>query len=97
MILGLDTKILEAIENDKEIEAEVLQADEIASSISAEAKITSCLSSIDPTSKTASRIHTTSAPSTERHAEHERVAHLPQLNLPQFTGNHVLIVLVGLF
>ena len=44
MISALDTKILEAIENDEEIEAEILQAEEITSLISmAKAKITSHL------------------------------------------------------
>ena len=56
MISALDTKILEAIENDEEIEAEVLQAEEVASSISTvKAKITSRLSSIAPSSETTSR------------------------------------------
>ena len=86
MISALDTRIIAAIENDEEIEAEILQAEEIASSISAaKAKITSRLGSLTPTSDTASRTHTTPAPSTERHVE--GITRLPQLDLPQFTGN----------
>ena len=86
MISALDTKILEAIENDEEIEVEVLQAEEVASSISmVKAKITSCLSSIAPSSKTTSRTPITL--STERRMEHDKVTCLPQLDLPQFTGN----------
>ena len=86
MILALDTKILQAIENDEEIEAEVLQAEEVASSISTvKAKITSRLSSIAPSSKTTSRTPITL--STERRMEHDKVTYLPQLDLSQFTGN----------
>ena len=88
MISALDTRILAAIENDEEIEAEIIQAEEIASSISAaKAKITSRLGSLTPASDTASRTHITPAPSTERHAEHEGITRLPRLDLPQFTGN----------
>ena len=55
MISALDTRIITAIENDEEIEAEILQAEEIASSISvAKAKITSRLGSLTPASDTAS-------------------------------------------
>ena len=43
LIAALDTKILEALENDEEIEAEIVQTEEITSLIStAKAKITHC-------------------------------------------------------
>ena len=92
LITALDVKILKALDNDEEIEAEVLQTEEIASSIStAKAKITHCLT---PTSAevTATR-HADTSPATHsaptEHPARESFSHtrLPKLDLPQFTGN----------
>ena len=70
MISALDTKILEVIENDKEIEAEVIQTEETACLIStAKVKITSYLSSNAPAGKIALSTHMTLSPSTEHHVD----------------------------
>ena len=87
MISALDTKILEVIENDEEIEAEVIQTVSLISM--AKAKITSHLSSNAPAGKTALSTHMTLSPSTEHHdVEHERITRLPQLYLPHLLITH---------
>ena len=96
MISALDTKILEVIENEEEIEVEVLQAEEVASSISTvKAKITSHLSSIAPSSKITSRTPITL--STERRMEHNKVTRLPVGLATIYRKLAILAVLLGLF
>jgi len=94
VISALDAKILDAIEGDEQIEAEVLQTEDIASSISTtKAKITHRLRSISSSHGTTSRVHSsppTPAVTVERLTQHERITRLPKLDLPQFAGNLLL-------
>ena len=91
LIAALDTKILEALDKDEEIETEILQAEEIASSISTtKAKITHRLASAEA----ATTRHDTSPathppPVSPVHPTRESVSliRLPNLDLPQFSGN----------
>ena len=81
LISGLDAKILEGITSDDDIEAKILQTEEINSSIStAKAKISRCLSSTTPTEVTPRRPGIHSSPP-------DHVTRLSKLDLPQFTGN----------
>ena len=85
LISGLDAKILEATTDEEEIEAEVLQTEEINSSIStAKAKITQRLrSTISTTTEVRTSRDHTSPPS----AVLPQVTRLPKLELPQFNGD----------
>ena len=94
LITTLDTKILEALDNDDEIVAEVLQTEEITSSIStAKAKINHSLTSTVPqASDTRCEDPSSTAhppPVSEEHHIRESVSltYFPQLDLPQFSGN----------
>jgi len=80
LISGLDAKILETVTDDEEIEAEVLQTEEINSSISsAKAKITERLKTTVITEvSTAVRNTSSTGP---------QVTRLPKLELPQFSGD----------
>ena len=79
LISSLDARILEATTEESEIEAEVLQAEEVSSSIStAKAKIAQRLT---PTSSASA------ATPPRRTDAHEHFTRLPKLDLPQFTGN----------
>ena len=88
LISSLDARILKATTDDSEIEVEVLQAEEINSTISiAKAKIaqrltpTTSTSTITPSWRTDT--HTLPAPM----PVHDHFTRLPKLDLPQFTGN----------
>ena len=77
LISALDAKILESIDNDEEIEAEVLQAENTISLITtAKAKITH-------------RLRPPNAPShrAEPRESSDTATRLPKLDLPQFSGN----------
>ena len=88
LITVLDTKILEATEgdDDDEIEAEVLQAEETTFGIStAKAKIISCLNLTASTEVTTVPSHTTSPTlNVEHHVDNPResITHLPKLDFP---------------
>ena len=88
LITTLNVRILEATEGDDEIEAEVLQSEETASTISAmKARI---INRLNPTAVARTTSHATSPPpTTEHHADHTRdtTTRLPKLDLPQFSGN----------
>ncbi|XP_065911194.1 uncharacterized protein [Dysidea avara] len=94
LIAALDTKILEALENDEEIEAEIVQTEEITSLIStAKAKITHRLT---PTSaeaaaarheETLPATHSPPAPPECPIREPVSLTRLPKLDLPHFSGN----------
>ena len=82
LISTLDAKILESLDNEEEIEAEVLQAEDITSLIStATAKITHHLSPSDIPSS--SHPHRTEP----RESSSDTATRLPKLNLPQFSRN----------
>ena len=89
LITPLDTKILEATEDEDAIEAEVLQAEETNTAIStAKAKIAHRLSAITVQSSGPSP---PPPPTTDRHVDHDsRVTRLPKLELPQFSGNPLM-------
>ena len=81
LISALDAKILDALDNDEEIESEVLQAEDTASLIAtAKAKITHHLT--PPATPPSSRLR-----STEPRDSSNTATHLPKLDLPQFSGN----------
>ena len=93
LLSGLDAKILEATTDDDEIEAEILQTEEIHSSIlTAKAKIMHRLTSIEGT-PCRPGVHTSLpstavvTPSPPAVVVQEHVTRLPKLDLPQFTGN----------
>ena len=92
-ISALDVKIIEAIQNDEELETEILQTEEIAALIStAKAKINSRLTSTPAAVDTTSRTPTRPVVSTECSPEHDsRPTQLPQLHFPQFTGNPLFL------
>jgi len=75
VISAVDVKVLDAIKSDEQIEAEVLQTEDIASSISTtKAKITHCLRSISSAYGMTSRVHSsppTPAVTVECHTEHK--------------------------
>ena len=84
LISSLDAKILEGITVDAEIEAEILQTEEINSSISnAKAKIMQCLKpATSPAATPPQRTtHPTPAP------VHEHTTWLPKLDLPHYSGS----------
>ena len=81
LILGLDARILKGITSYDDIGVEILQTEEINSSIStAKAKILRHLSSTTSTEVSPRRPEVHSSPP-------DHVTHLPKLDLPQFTSN----------
>ena len=81
LISGLDARILKGITSDDDIEVEILQTEEINSSIStAKAKISRRLSSTTSTKVNPRRPEVHLSPP-------DHITRLPKLDLPQFTGN----------
>ena len=81
LISALDATILESLDNEEEIEAEVLQAENITSLIAtAKAKITHRLRPPDAPSAPPSR-------RAEPRESSDTATRLPKLDLPQFSGN----------
>ena len=89
LISNLDAKILESTTDDTEIETEVLQTEEISSSIStAKAKIKQRLTPTTSASAvTPQRTDVQPLPPSPSVPIHEHFTRLPKLDLPQFTGN----------
>ena len=94
LITALDEKILETLDNDEEIEAEILQTEEGASSIStAKAKITHCLTPPAVADTRSEDIPPATLPppvSPGHHPAPVSLTRLPKLDLPQFSGNSLL-------
>ena len=85
LITPLDTKILESLDNDEELEAEIVQTEEVASSIScAKTKITHRLTLHSAEAITTGHDDTPPLPPPRESAS---LTHLPKLDLPQFSGN----------
>jgi len=86
LISSLDAKILEGTTDYTEIETEILQTKEINSSVSvAKVKITQHLNSSTSAITPPQRTDSHTVPSSE--PVHEHITWLPNLDLPQFTGN----------
>ena len=84
LIAALDGKILESLVNDEEVEAEVLQAEEIHSLISTvKAKITHRLTPLATPTST----HLHGPHHIEPRESSDNTTRLPKLNLPHFSGN----------
>ena len=84
LISALDAKILESLNNDDEIEAEVLQTEEVNSLITtAKAKITHRLT---PRAAAPSPTHSHRI---EPREHSDTTTRLPKLDLPQFSGNPI--------
>ena len=84
LISALDAKILESLNNDDEIEAEVLQTEEVNSLITtAKAKITHRLT---PQTAAPSPTHSHRI---EPREHSDTTTCLPKLDLPQFSGNPI--------
>ena len=93
LISALDAKILEAMDNDEEIETEILQTEEIASSIStAKAKITHYLTPTVPEVLATRREDSSSThpPPVSTEREPVSLTRLPRLDLPHFSGDPLL-------
>jgi len=91
LITVLDEKILETLDNDEEIEAEILQTEEVVSSIStAKAKITHHLTPPDTRSEDTPPPTLPPPVSPGHHPAPVSLTRLPKLDLPQFSGNPFL-------